>query len=1024
MRLFFFSALTLALLSSNLQAQRRVNVAQFTPLCDSLSVLIQERTTVKAFLKLRSVTTNGESLNFNFTESLGDIPWKKADELWLKEKIAELLPDNYSRYSVGMIKTKGLRFNDIVTPDLHNDGEPHHSRFRVNDPKGTYEPLVETVGAQHFNKGLDGRYIALWQSHGRYYETKTGRWEWQRAPLFTTVEDMYTQSYVLPFLMPMLENAGAYVMTPRERDTQRNESVVDNDPAFDVERIGNIRRSGRYTEKGEWKDAGVGFADAKAVYTGIDNPFTMGTARMIKCEEKAEASVKWVPEIAESGQYAVYVSYKTLPKSTRSAHYTVKHLGGTSEFVVNQQMGGGTWIYLGTFDFDKYGEGCVVLDNGTPQGRTFTRGSIVTADAVRFGGGMGKIARGDDDVPVSEYVTSGLPSYTEGALYSMQWAGADSTLLRAHDNDYTNDYANRGTWVSLMSGGSFVNPENEGKGIPVDMSFAFHSDAGVSPDDSIIGTLCIYTLMSDNKRSFPNGEDRMSSREYTDYVQTQIVDDIRRTYNPEWSRRRLQDRSYSESRTPGVPAMLLELLSHQNFADMKCGLDPSFRFTVSRAIYKGMLKYLSNRYGFHYEVQPLPVNSFAATLEGDKVRLSWEDTIDSLETTAVPKGYILYRRLDDGVFDGGTILEDVDRSGERLTTLVPITPGHIHSFKIVAFNDGGKSFPSEILCAGRPKSDSSNGEVLIVNNFSRVSAPAWFDTPQYAGFNSALDRGVPYGMDISYIGDMYESRRDIPWLDDDNPGFGGSFSNMAGVQFVGNTFDYPYIHAKALLALGHPFSSASSAAFAKDSTIRKAAWAADIICGKQITTMTGTGKVAPKYSVFPQALQNSIRNFTSNGGNILISGAYIATDAWDEIYPVPVDTLARETAQTFVKDVLGYKWLTNHASKTGHIRALKGKIMDSAYSDGDFSLITTPNERIYNVENPDGILPADPAKAEAFMRYTDTEIPAAVSYRGNGYKTVCLGFPVELIDSEDGISSIINAALQYFSDTQSAGARQ
>ena len=57
--------------------------------------------------------------------------------------------------------------------------------------------------------------------------------------------------------------------------------------------------------------------------------------------------------------------------------------------------------------------------------------------------------------------------------------------------------------------------------------------------------------------------------------------------------------------------MLLELLSHQNFADMKFGLDPTFRFTVSRAIYKGMLKYLSARYGCAYAVQPLPVNSFA-----------------------------------------------------------------------------------------------------------------------------------------------------------------------------------------------------------------------------------------------------------------------------------------------------------------------------------------------------------------------------------------------------------------------------
>ena len=53
--------------------------------------------------------------------------------------------------------------------------------------------------------------------------------------------------------------------------------------------------------------------------------------------------------------------------------------------------------------------------------------------------------------------------------------------------------------------------------------------------------------------------------------------------------------------------MLLELLSHQNFEDMKYGMDPAFRFDVSRAIYKGKLKYLSSRYGNDYAVQPLPV---------------------------------------------------------------------------------------------------------------------------------------------------------------------------------------------------------------------------------------------------------------------------------------------------------------------------------------------------------------------------------------------------------------------------------
>ena len=78
----------------------------------------------------------------------------------------------------------------------------------------------------------------------------------------------------------------------------------------------------------------------------------------------------------------------------------------SQKFKVNQQIGGGTWVYLGTFTFDKGRNdyGMVVLSNESKEK------GVVCADAVRFGGGMGNIARGGQ--------TSGLPRYLEGARYS------------------------------------------------------------------------------------------------------------------------------------------------------------------------------------------------------------------------------------------------------------------------------------------------------------------------------------------------------------------------------------------------------------------------------------------------------------------------------------------------------------------------------------------------------------------------------------------------------------------------------
>src|SRR5665647_3097308 len=50
-----------------------------------------------------------------------------------------------------------------------------------------------------------------------------------------------------------------------------------------------------------------------------------------------------------------------------------------------------------------------------------------------------------------------------------------------------------------------------GMKIPIDLAFAFHTDAGVTPNDSIIGTLGIYSTTA-NQGLFPNGKSRMASR--------------------------------------------------------------------------------------------------------------------------------------------------------------------------------------------------------------------------------------------------------------------------------------------------------------------------------------------------------------------------------------------------------------------------------------------------------------------------------------------------------------------------------
>ena len=1020
-------------MSSELSAQSR---DEFSRCCDTLTVHLKKRTGISGDkLSIRKVLKRGKKLDFYFDQSLGDYPWHEEDVEWFRKEMKSCFPKKYSNWSIGEIFSKRSPLKEFVTPKLTYRGFPTKSLNRVVDPAAREKDIVRRASSIKFSKGLEHRNIALWQSHGYYYEQSLDRWEWQRACLFQTVEDMFTQSFVLPFLVPMLENAGAYVMLPRERDLNADEYIIDNDIAE------TSRGCGDFRAEGDWKMSGPGFADTHEIIPDNFNPFFAGTFICAECGHKSKRGMTpkavWRPHIKEKGEYAVYVAYRSLPESTESARYTIIHSGGTTEFLVNQRIGGGTWIYLGTFPFDKGKDGCVILD-GSASGSK----EIICADAVRFGGGMGNIARGKCVIqrPQKQGVetmrlegrreVSGMPRYAEGARYSLQWYGAPEMVWSQNEgnNDYGDDYMCRGTWVDWISGGSRMNRKADGLGIPIDLSFAFHTDAGIAARDTTVGTLTIYTSVSEGKTELPSGERRLTSREYADIVQSQIVADIRSTYDPDWTRRGTKDRSYLESRTPTSPAMILELLSHQNFNDMKFGLDPSFRFLVSRSVYKGMLKYLSNRYGCPYAVQPLPVRSFATELDavGDKeysVTLSWLPTEDRLEPTASPKGYILSKRTDDGAFDEGIPLKSFKTSEYgRVSCSVKLEKGHIYSFRVSAYNDGGKSFPSEILSVGLPERKTS-GNILIVNNFTRVAAPSYFDTSEYAGFDNRNGGGVGYVQRINYIGETYQFRKGLEWKDDDAPGFGASYTDMAASVLAGNTFDYPARHGKALMKLGYGFVSMSAEAFERVNSEGKTVSEnvpklatdypiLDLICGKQATTPRGTGKVSSQFAVFPEQLQEALREYALAGGSLIVSGANIGTDISESIY---IDLLSddkeelayRKKAATFAAEVLGYKAMNSHASRSGEYRWVAPGQRNST---GSFHNSLNPD--CYSVENPDGIVPSD-NRGKTIIRYKDTGISAGTAFDSGTYKCICIGFPIEAVREEKEIEHVFEYCLDY-----------
>ena len=863
--------------------------------------------------------------------------------------------------------------------------------------------IVTPLSAGHnSHNALSGRHIALWNSHGRYYNQIEGAWIWQRSRLMGVVEDMYTTDYVLTFLLPMLKNAGAYVFLPRERDLNPYEYIIDNDTP-----------NATYSERGAWNvGAKKGFAHTQEVYEGFINPFEQGTYRWCKSTTgNATSSVTWSIPVQHSGAHALYIAYSNVKNGATDARYKVYHAGGVSEYSVNQSMGGGTWIYLGTFDFEEGSDNRVELSN-----HSSIAGQYITADAIKVGGGVGNIARKpclkprkatkealknqkaeakkkkknkkkkEPKANVEIATTSHMPRYAEAARYWMQWAGVPDTIYSdtGGDNDYSDDTRGRAYWVNYLCGGSAVLPDEKGLNIPIDMAFAFHSDAGNVPGDSIIGSMGIYytgkTKRAQTKR-FANGVSRIQSERLNDCIYNEIQQDITLSLYEDWTMRKCLDRRYAEARLHDVPCMLLESMSHQNFADMRWGLDPRFKYIMSRAIYKGMLRYFSNRYKTPYVVQPLPVDHMALQWQGNKqIEISWKAVIDTLESTATPTHYKVYTRRGDYGWDNGKCVTTTHYTAEVENDVA-------YSFYVTALNDGGESFPSEILSAYR--SSTSRETVMIVNAFDRISAPiAFTDTvSNAAGFLYDIDGGVPYKHTVAFTGYQYNFDRASEWKDDlIDPGFGASNSNYDGQRTAGNTFDYPHIHGKALASMGYSYLSTSDEAVNSGITHLSHYRYVDVIMGKERATIFGNDSSHYDFEALPAEFTNALTQYCLGGGNLLISGAYIGQDACE-------GELSSQHARTFLSDILHCEWIS---SRSAQINATVHCIVPE-YNMAPLQWNSKPNAHCYAVEQTDIFYPTD-EQSVVFMQYTNGD-GAAIACMGNDYRCCTLGFPIEAIDN-------------------------
>lgn len=871
-------------------------------------------------------------------------------------------------------------------------------------------------------QGLYGHHISIWPSHGRFYKFATGAWEWQRPQIFGTTEDLFTQTIVIPYLAPMLENAGCNVYVARERDWQKEEFIIDNDIAAS----GYMEKQGLET----WEKAPrPGFAINKGVYHDGDRPFAKGTARMIRSTQSQELSKAYYrPNISKAGKYAVYVSYQTVDGSVDDAEYIVVHQGIQTKFHVNQQMGSGTWVYLGTFDFDSHSsfDNFVMVTNNSSR-----RGGYVTTDAVRFGGGMGNHERAGR--------TSNLPRAMECSRYWTQFSGGPRAAVcsKGGQDDYGDDINTRSLMTNWLSYGSITNPtEKSGKAnvaemdtttmaeaaakeyldsiaklnleldsagwasidstakaiadsvarvpvghinvmkgasmtgrVPIELQIGVHSDAGYQKDfKSIFGTLSICT--SDfNGQKLASGESRRKSFDLASELLFNTTREVQKVFG-KWEARDIWDKNYSETRLPAQPSAILETMSHENFPDMKLGHDPYFKFIFARAMYKTIAKYLARMNGKKAIISPLAPQKFSITkVRANVLKLKWEPNNDPNEITATTESYNVYTRIGDRGYDNGKNVKSSEYT-------IVLQSNKIYRFRVTAVNAGGESFPTEELVAMyNPKAKKT---VMIVNSFHRLSSPTVIETDSKCGFDLDDDIGLSYGKTLAWVGHQvcFDKSKAGAYH-----GLGYTNNDLLGRFTAGNDFNYAYSHAEAISKCGDYNILSMSSDAVDDATDFKGMSMVDILCGNE----KDDGHSLLPYKTFTPVVQRALTAYSNNGGSILASGSYIASDMQKQDEK---DWLAK----------------TLHIAYGGADRdslAFRTDSLTDMITCGDlaFSTYRHVNGDHYASVTSDIIHPADSMLLQTnqpMMCYAKGNA-AAVKYADDKMKTVAMGFPFDCI---------------------------
>ena len=132
----------------SIQASAQSSIRKdFKPVCDSLSVLMTEKTNVQGILKIKNILKRDGKLDFYFDESLGDFPFRTGDAEWFRKTLKSLFPEKYESYGLGGIYTKNVDIKRLEVASLSSKGSSFKSLHRTPEPSQR-EDFVTGYGVQ------------------------------------------------------------------------------------------------------------------------------------------------------------------------------------------------------------------------------------------------------------------------------------------------------------------------------------------------------------------------------------------------------------------------------------------------------------------------------------------------------------------------------------------------------------------------------------------------------------------------------------------------------------------------------------------------------------------------------------------------------------------------------------------------------------------------------------------------------------------------------------------------------------